>query len=212
MIRPTPDQIRSIYSGIEQVPGLTYDPSGWNSNGAIFGEVMNLLKPRVVIEVGVWNGASVIHMCREASKRGLDLLVYACDVFPGHVGDGIGQTPDSQIPAHWSKPTREQQFLFNIKSAGFSDRVIPVPNFTLQGAKMLRHWGVVADGIYIDGDHSEYGVHSDSVAYWELLRPGGIMFFDDLGYPTCLAGIAKFGNERNLPLEIVGGQGYFKKP
>jgi len=212
MNRPTADQIRSIYSQIDQVGGLPVDESGWNSHGALFGEIMNLLKPEVGIEVGVFNGASVLTLCRESQKRGLRTLIYAVDVYFGHVGDGIGQTPASQIPTHWSRPTREQQFLKNVKAAGFDDRVIPVVNFTSHGAKMLKHWGVVADFIYVDASHTEEGVYGDATDYWDLLRPGGIMGFDDLGYPTCLAGIAKFGNERNLPLEIVGGQGYYKKP
>ena len=35
------------------------------------------------------------------------------------------------------------------------------------------------DFIYIDGDHSAEGVLQDAVLAWRLLKPGGIMAFDD---------------------------------
>jgi predicted O-methyltransferase YrrM len=35
------------------------------------------------------------------------------------------------------------------------------------------------DFIYIDGDHTAEGVLQDAVLAWRLLKPGGIMAFDD---------------------------------
>jgi len=35
------------------------------------------------------------------------------------------------------------------------------------------------DFIYIDGDHTAHGVLNDAVGAWRLLKPGGLMAFDD---------------------------------
>lgn len=211
-MRPTPDEIRSIYAGIESRPGLGVDLSGWNSETPIFDEVIGLTNPAVIVEVGVWNGASLIHMAKCCQRRGLDTLFYAIDVFYGRSGDSIGHLPESQIPLRWDTPSRYEQFLYNVKSCGFDDRVIPVCNFTYWGARMLSKWQVQADAIYIDAGHDDLFAYDDFQSYWPNLRSGGIMFGDDLGYPGVVAALGRFGKEHNLSLNIVGGQWYYRKP
>lgn len=211
---PTRDEIRGIYAGIESASGLGLNTQGWNSETPIFNEVIRLTNPGVIVEVGVWNGASVITMGKCCRARGLSPIIYAVDVFPGMIGerDHIGNMPFDQIPPPWRTPTRYQQFLFNIKASGFDDMVVPMPTFTRWGAKMLAFWGVEADLIYIDAGHDEDSVTGDLIDYWPILRGGGIMFFDDLGYPGVLAALGRFGQDHGLSLCIVGGQGYWKKP
>lgn len=38
------------------------------------------------------------------------------------------------------------------------------------------------DWMYVDGDHRESAVRADIRAYWQKLRRGGLMIFDDYGY------------------------------
>jgi len=38
------------------------------------------------------------------------------------------------------------------------------------------------DGVYIDGDHAATSVLTDSVLAWHVLRPGGVIVWDDYGY------------------------------
>jgi hypothetical protein len=46
------------------------------------------------------------------------------------------------------------------------------------------------DFIYIDGDHTAYGVIKDAVSAFEILKPGGIIAFDDYQWSAGL-GITK---------------------
>jgi len=39
-----------------------------------------------------------------------------------------------------------------------------------------------ADVVYIDGDHSAAAVLYDAVRAWRILKPGGLMMFDDYGW------------------------------
>lgn len=38
------------------------------------------------------------------------------------------------------------------------------------------------DWMYVDGDHRESAVRADIRAYWQKLKRGGLMIFDDYGY------------------------------
>jgi hypothetical protein len=55
------------------------------------------------------------------------------------------------------------------------------------------------DIIYINGSHRAADVLGDAVLSWELLKPGGIMIFDDY----CLDGSDLGPDEAALPLELV---------
>lgn len=177
-MNPTPDQIHAIYDGIESI-NLTSDTQGWNSSNPIFSRLISELRPATIIEVGVWKGASLIHMADACRDLGLPTVLYGVDAWFGHVGDMIGHAPPSPIPPHWSSPTLHQQFLFNVKAAGHQDRIIPVWQLSRWGALCLTGWGVVADMIYLDAGHDEHEALADMHNYWPLLKDGGVMFGDD---------------------------------
>lgn len=58
--------------------------------------------------------------------------------------------------------------------------------------------------IYVDGDHTENAVYRDGVAYFTLLRVGGIMVFDDYGQAEeTKLGIDRFLKEHEGKVEIL---------
>lgn len=209
---PTKEEIRSFYRGIEHIGGLGVDAQGWNSTTPIFDEVIGITRPDVLIEVGTWKGASVIHMANLCKGRGIQPVIYAVDAFRGFVGDEIDPLPSSQLPDHWNRIPLYWQFLRNMKANGHDDCVIPVPAFSVHGAKMLTKWGVKAKAIYIDGNHSEEGAYADTNAYWPLLEPGGIMFWDDFTDWGVLSAVGRFAKEQKLNIRVVGGQALIEKP
>lgn len=209
-MNPSPDQIRSIYRGIESRPGLSVDMQGWNSEGPIVGDLIPRMRghgPKIILDVGVWNGRSTIHMARLCQAHGIEATIYAIDVFFGLVPGAIGHLPDSQIPVPWNNPTRYEQFLFNVKAAGFDHCIIPVCNFTAWGARMLAHWGVKAHLIVVDAGHEEEFVYKDLCEYWPLLEEGGVMTGDDYSasYPGVQRAIERFCAEQAITHEVVGG-------
>ena len=50
------------------------DLQGWNSIHPLFEDLLRQVKPTVLVEVGSWKGASVIHM----AKTALDNQIYLC--------------------------------------------------------------------------------------------------------------------------------------
>ena len=56
----------NIYEGIK--PSGAETIQGWNSNNPAFRELIEKKRPKVIIEVGTWLGASAINMaaiCKE---------------------------------------------------------------------------------------------------------------------------------------------------
>lgn len=178
MTTPTTDEIRGIYAGISNLP-LTPDITGWNSDGYIFADVIDKVRPTVIVEVGTWKGRSAIHMANLTRAREMPTVIYCVDCWLPPIGVGLGEFPQTHIPERWDAPTFYQQFLFNVKHAGADDRIIPVRGLTVPIAACLGAWGVQADMIYVDASHDELSVLQDLNAYWPLLRPGGVMFGDD---------------------------------
>lgn len=194
-MRPTADEIRSIYAGIEARHGNVVDVQGWNSDGPVFSALIDRVKPKTIIEVGSWKGASAIHMARLAPEA----IIYAVDLWVPPIGVGLGEFPRTHIPERFDAPNFYEQFLFNIKNAGVDHQIIPVRGLTVPIATCLGAWGVQADAIYLDASHDELSVSQDIAAYWRLLRPGGIMFGDDYSsHPGVKRAVQKFAHGRTI--------------
>lgn len=178
---PTPAEIRSIYAGIEKLP-FKIDLQGWNSDGPIFQDVILRTKPKVIVEVGSWKGASAVHMAMLTKTLGFDTVIYAVDIWnPTAIGVGLGEYPKTHIPPRFDEPGMYEQFLFNVKASGCDDRIIPVRGLTRCIAGLLQHWGVSAQALYVDASHDEESVYGDLVAFWPIVSAGGIMCGDDYG-------------------------------
>ena len=76
-------------------------------------------------------------------------------------------------------PSLFPQFVANVLSRDALNDVYPLPMTTVAAAGVLSHLGIVADVVYVDAGHEEEEVRADLENYFELLRPGGVMFGDD---------------------------------
>lgn len=175
---PTKQEIKSIYAGIENT-GLGVDLQGWNSNTPIFRELIAKTRPKLIVEVGAWKGASTVHMAGICKEMGLDTVIYSVDCWVGPLGVKLCKTPRSSIPKRWDEPTFYHQFLFNIKASGHDDCVVPFQAMSVPAAQVLRDWGVFPELLYIDAAHDKFSALEDMKAYWPLLKPGGVLFGDD---------------------------------
>lgn len=204
---PTREEIRRIYAGIEHVPGLSADMQGWNSESPIIRELVTQMRPHIYVEAGVWKGRSLLFAAKLCRELGIDCLCYGVDLWWGLRGMHIGHIPPSQIPPHWNRPTQYEQFLYNVKSAGFDDCVIPVCNFSQFGGRILQAWGVQAQIVNLDAGHEEEFLYSDMTAYWPVLAPGGVMTGDDFSesYPGVERALNRFCAEVRKTFRVVGG-------
>lgn len=159
---------------------LAPDLQGWGSTHNIFRHVIETHRPRVIIEIGTWKGASAVYMLQLAEELGVETEIICVDTWLGSA-DVLWLNPNIR-PSLMLKngyPTMFRQFIRNILAAGVARRVFPLPMTSSAAANVLIQKGVIADAIYVDGSHDGPEVLMDLTAYWRLLRAGGVMFGDD---------------------------------
>ena len=159
-------------------PPFAVDLQGWHSTDPFFAALLAEVKPKVIVEVGSWKGASAIHMAKLAPTARLfcvDPWVGSFEHWVDDFAEGKGLPFD-----RWGFPALYPQFLANVFSCGVAHQIIPIPLPSTTGAKVLDRHGVTADLVYIDGSHEESDVAADIEAWWSRLRPGGVIFGDDV--------------------------------
>ena len=163
---------------IEGFAPLPYLMNGWNGESPAFETVINEVRPKTIIEVGTWMGMSACHMADLAPEA----HIYCVDTWLGSTEfwTTMADTPDRNLMMRHGYPQCYYQFLSNTIHRGCAERITPIPVPSEIGAEVLAHRGVVADLIYIDAGHSCAEVLRDIACYRPLLRPGGVMFGDDV--------------------------------
>ena len=71
----------------------------------------------------------------------------------------------------------ESRVLANLKASGFKGKTTTLVGFSEETLRDLP--AECCDIIYIDGSHQAAHVLADTVLAWRLLKPGGLLIFDD---------------------------------
>jgi hypothetical protein len=152
---------------------LVTDIQGWNSTHRWLGEAISEVRPKVVVEIGVWKGASVINMAGWMRDLGLNAVVIAVDTWLGSA-------------EHWGSdeyakdlPSLYPQFLTNIMNADLAQYVVPLRLDSLNAARLLRRLEIVPEVIHLDAGHDYNSVFADLTEWWPTIAPGGIYLGDD---------------------------------
>jgi hypothetical protein len=178
-----------IYAGIPPRSGTVW---GWNSDAPIFGELLERVRPKVIIEVGTWHGGSAIHMAGEAKKLGISPRIICVDTWLGAeefwTTANLGDDRDLKRRNGW--PEVYFDFLGNVVAAGHQDLIHPMPMSSTVGARVLAFHKILAGLIYIDASHDYDDVRSDIRNFRPLLLPGGVMFGDDYSWPSVARAVA----------------------
>jgi predicted O-methyltransferase YrrM len=169
-----------LYEGIN--PSGNKRVPGWNSYSDVFGKLIAETRPSVIFEVGTWLGASAINMAGHVKKMSLDTKIYCIDTWLGAEEFWTKEKDDPQrsLKTKNGYPQVYFDFLANVVEHGAEDIIIPIPNTSHIGSIILSHLGLSAELIYIDGSHDYGDVKNDIRDYMPLLKPGGIMFGDDM--------------------------------
>lgn len=158
------------------------DLHGWGSDAPIFDELVERVRPSLIIEVGTWKGANAIHMADASKKLGLGTTIVCVDTWLGSVEmwqDQSDETRYGSLGLKHGYPQLYYQFLANVVRTGHADCIIPFPQTSAIAARWFAKRGVQADLIYIDASHDYDDVLADLRAYRPLVRLGGVMFGDD---------------------------------
>ena len=180
-------EFRSVY---EAVRGNTLvDVWRCHELWSILGELREV--PGSIVEVGVWRGGTGALLAARASSLGIEGRVYLCDTWRGVVKSG-------EIDVYYRDGKHDD--------ASRSDVETLLSGLSLRNVELL-------EGIFPDetGDRiSEPTIrlcHCDVDVYqsardvldwvWPRLSPGGVVVFDDYGFPAC-PGVTKLVDEQRL--------------
>jgi hypothetical protein len=205
--------IAKEYSSID-LEGLEVDLQGWGSKHTIFEEVFREIRPEIVIEVGSWKGASLLHMHALSRTYGYETCFVCVDTWTGSSEHWLSSKDRPSLMLRDGYPTIFRQFVFNLTAHDATEDVFPLPTTSTSGAKILRQLGVIADVVYIDGGHEEEEVAADLKHYFDLLRPGGVMFGGEYHprWAGTMRAVDRFRKTRRLKAQLAGGWWLLRKP
>lgn len=190
------------------------DAQGWGSDHPYLTRAIDELRPSLIVEVGVWKGGSVMTMANRLRELGLDGAVIAIDTWLGAYEHWLTGDWLSHLAFERGYPTIFQTFRANIVAANLQDYVVPMPLDSINAGHVLRHHGMQADVIHIDGAHDYQAVLADLQQWWSLLRPGGVLIGDDY-HPSgpVWPGVRQAFNEffQTDALENSGGKCWISK-
>jgi hypothetical protein len=170
---------KDIYNDIK--PSETFHVAGWHSDSIVFQNLIEQTRPKVIVEIGSWLGASAIHMAKIVKSMGFDTKIYCIDTWLGaeEFWTWLKHTPERDLKLKNGYPQVYFDFLSNVAKHEVQDIITPIPNTSYIGYLILKHYNITADLIYVDGSHEYIDVKNDIVHYLNILNPNGIMFGDD---------------------------------
>jgi len=211
------DVVRRLHQGLD--PFNDFEPFGWtdltdewDSHHPYFDQAVDELRPRVIVEVGSFLGASSRHFAARLSAGGTDGVVVCVDTWLAEqvLWDNPQWRPHLRLAN--GRPQVYNVWMANAIAAGLEGYLCPLSMDSASGARYLAAHGVRAELVYIDGSHAAGDVRRDLELYWALvLAPGGIMLVDDVSMPEVAADLAAFAQSRRLAVETGGIKARLRK-
>ena len=214
----TPDVMRLLhktnpYDGFD-FQAVSYDAHGWGGESPAFRELLSQARPRLIVEVGTWKGASALEMARITRELDLTTQIVCIDTWLGALEFWTDQEDPKRylsLQLRHGYPTAYYQFLANVCHQGFQDRIIPFPQTASIAALWFRYYGVTADVIYLDASHEEEDVYQDLCNYWELVSERGILFGDDYAWDGVRLAVDRFAKEDGSRVAFIADKWVLRK-
>jgi SAM-dependent methyltransferase len=195
--------------------GYKLDASGWQSHHPWFEQIIGQIRPRRILELGTWKGASAIHMAKIARRLDPQAQVLCVDTWLGS-HRVLWMRPDyrKELAMKNGFPQQYFQFLANVALSGLQEAIFPLPMTSYCATDILKLSGVVFDLIYIDAHHDEDEVIRDVRRCYDLLRVGGVMLGDDYSAaePGVIRAVNRFAADQGLYLTTQQEKWAFQKP
>lgn len=154
------------------------DHQGWNSDHPYLGQAIREARPRIVVEVGVWKGGSVLTMAAEAKAQNVDCAIVAVDTWLGSA-DHWHEEGHAAMRMEHGRSQLFHTFMANVLDRALQDYVVPLPIDSLNALQLLRSRGLRPDVVHIDAGHDYRSATSDITHWWEILADGGLLIGDD---------------------------------
>lgn len=153
---------------------------GWctKNKASLLIDLVFMLKPKTVVEIGVWGGKSLIPMAH-ALKIMDTGIAYGIDPWSNEAS--IQEMEGANLE-WWSKVDHEMIYRgLKAKIAEFNlaDRIVLIRN-TSELAPSIPN----IDILHIDGNHGENASNLDVMKWVPLVKRGGVIIFDDMTWGT----------------------------
>jgi Methyltransferase domain len=171
----------SPYVGFDAEPHPD-DLQGWNSYANVFRDMIEAVRPRRIIEVGVWKGTASIHMAKVVQELGLRCEVICIDTWlgsPEHLLTDHSGTRYQSLRLRNGYPQLYYTFLGNVVRNEVADHIVPLPMTSESAVVALRQLALQADIVHVDAAHQYEPALRDFKAYWGLLSERGVLIGDD---------------------------------
>lgn len=151
-------QLSSPYSGFE-AEGIALDLQEWGSEHPYFQALVDAVRPKQIIEVGTWKGASAINLARHALALEPEVTVLCVDTWLGS-NEVLWSDPVLRplLKLRHGYPTVYHQFVANIIHEKLTETIFLQPMTSHSAAALLQKFAVQADLVYIGAGHDEYEV------------------------------------------------------
>ncbi len=169
---------------------------GWQSESVVFNDVIEEIKPKTIIEIGSWVGASAIHMAKCLKANNInDFQILCVDTF---LGSNASLWIENFINVDNVFQEQYNQFNINVTNSGFNKNISALPMTSSSAAELCQILNVQVDLIYIDAGHQEKEVYDDLNDWWPISTK--MVFGDD--YSETWSGVKKavnrFAQEKNI--------------
>lgn len=176
--------LQALAFGRDAFADYTLEPQrvnvqGWQSDHPYLSRAVQELRPRLVVEIGVWKGASVITLAKAMQAAAPGGVVVAVDTWLGSSEHYIHARFAADLDPVNGYPTLYKTFLANMAAANVTDVVVPLPLDSLNSAELMRSRKLQPQVIHIDAGHDYASVMADLRCWWSLLAPGGVLIGDD---------------------------------
>ncbi|HEX4026800.1 MAG TPA: class I SAM-dependent methyltransferase [Rhizomicrobium sp.] len=155
------------------------DLQGWHSDHPYLARAIGAVRPAIVVEVGVWKGASVVTMAREIQRLKLDAVVIAIDTWLGSSEHYLWEKFIPDLDFEFGYPRLYHKFAANVCKEGLAEQVVPLALDSINAFQLLKERGICPDVLHIDAGHDYLSVTADLKAWWPQLRDGGVLIGDD---------------------------------
>ncbi len=155
--------------------------------GAVLGALLVEQQAQVIVEIGVLHGRGALALATAARRvdgaRVWGIDPYALGAYPDAGQDHpVHAAPIADWLAAFDFDGACDAMLDRMRRAGLADCFTLVREPSLQAASRFEPGTI--DLLHIDGDHSRAAVEADVAAWLPLMRPGGIVVFDDISWPS----------------------------
>ncbi len=210
------DPSLSSFLDLLGLPKSNFKMIGSPLDQKVLTQLIEEIKPKIFLEVGVFQGSTSIWVANYFKNHGTDFnesYVISMDTwlldlrFAWNGEKSINKKEmNSNYFTGTSKPqggysTMYYHFIWNCIKSKTTHRIIPLPTASQNGAMALLSHGIRPDFIYLDASHSNPDVYIDYENFYTILRPGGVIAFDDIGIPAVKGAFDKLVSKYNLEVQ-----------